>query len=196
MTIEILNRYRANSDWCTLINRLDGQLFALKKIESDLVNSDVFECPTCLAPVCREDKICPFCRSPLPEREEKGTWRRVRPTEHFLEVIDEAWTTYCELLRVQRTIDIESDANSTDEKLRKSIAMMQSGSLDLLLGTGPDDVVIAARHYETYVADYLLGVVEERYSIPFEAIRKSRASSDDLSEMIEKAKKLMEGNNR
>ena len=180
MTTEILNKYRANTVWTDLVNRLDGQLFTLKRMESELVDSDDFECPVCLGPVSRADRVCPFCGAEQPVREEKGIWRKVRPTEEFLRAIDEAWAVYSDILRTQRAIDMESEGSTNDEILRRNIAVMQSRALDIMLDTGPEDVIRAARYYETYVADYLLGVVEERYSIPFEAIRKSRGSAIDM----------------
>ena len=190
MTIEVLNKYRSNSDWNTLLGRLDSQLFMLKKIESDLIDSDWFECPTCAGPVSREDRICPYCRSVIPEREEKGEWRKVQPTAEFINAIREAWTVYCELLRIQRRIDMESEAVSSEEILRRDIAIMQSKTLDTVLNSEPEDVIAAARYYETYVADYLLGVVEERYRLPFEAIRMRKGNTSDISEIVAEFKKI------
>ena len=190
MTVEILNKYRADAQWCSLIGKLDGQLFELKRMESELVDSDQFECPVCAAPVSREDKICPYCRSELPVREAKGIWRKVRPTDEFLKAIEEAWAVYSDIFRTQRKIDMESEGTTDDEVLRRNIAVMQSSSLDLVLDTGPEDVLTAARNYETYVADYLLGVIEERYSIPFEAIRKSKASVD-IDEVLKEFRRVI-----
>ena len=192
MTIEVLNKYRSNSDWNALINKLDSQLFALKKIESDLIDSNHFECPICAGPVSRDDKICPYCRSVIPEREGNGGWVKTEPTEEFLNAIRESWAIYCDLLYIQRKIDMESEAVTGEEVLRRDIAIMQSKTLDIILDSTPEDVIAAARSYEIYVADYFLGIVEERYSLPFDAIRR-KGSSPDISAIMAEFKEITEG---
>lgn len=191
MTIEVLNKYRSNSDWSALLNKLDSQLFVLKKLETDLIASNHFECPICAGPVSRDDKICPYCRSVIPEREGKGGWMKTQPTEEFMNATREAWALYSDLLHIQRKIDMESEANSSEEMLRKNIAEMQSKTLDIILDSSPEEVIAAARSYETYVADYFLGVVEERFSLPFDAIRR-KDSSPDISAVMAEFKKITE----
>ena len=195
MTIDILNKYRANSDWCSLINRLDGQLFALKKVEMDLIDIEDYECPVCGGTTKREDAICPFCRSALPVREEKGAWRKVYPSEQLLTLASEAWTTFSEIFRIQQAIDLECDAVTEEEKIRKQAAQLRQGILELMLGTTTDELILSARNYDTFVADYLLGVVEERYKIPFEARYKSKLTSADVTEAMESISKIREEKN-
>ena len=192
MTVEILNKYRTNTDWCSLINKLDGQLFALKKVESDLIESADYDCPVCAGPTKREDTVCPFCRSKLPERGEKGTWRKVAPSQQLLDLVRDAWDTYSEIFRIQQAIDLESDAVSETEKVRKSAAQLRQDKIEFMLETAPEDVMISAANYDTFVADYLLGVVEERYNIPFVAKYRSKLPPVSVEEVMEQIRKFKE----
>ena len=174
MTPEMLERYRADAGWNLQVSRIDPVLSQLKKEEEKAIASEK-RCSWCSAPLPESSTVCPYCGAPVTSSADENKWKKVAATPEMLQQIEEAWTIYSEIYRIQNRIDREFDAVELYDVARKQAAEMMVNVMDQTLSISTEEILDCSNYHKVFVADYFFGLLEERYPTPFVTLNRMRA---------------------